>query len=159
MPRIYRPRDLRVVDAPESDDRRRDMTGHGPPLLGSVRRSARGAVLWPCLAMLAVTMLACALVLGICGNSRVDAERLGGAIDILLTETLDTWLETDTLTLPGIRPEDLPFHDFFSSRMPPWGPVSPSLDRVWITIEAPGRETTDPSERPPGEGGPTPLER
>ncbi len=161
MLRVLPIRDVTIADTLGSHDLRSCRRGLGPPITRrgrSGRRGPRGAVLAPCPAMLAATMLACVLVLGICGNSPVDAERMGRVIDVLLAETLDAWLETDTLTLPGIRPEDLPLHDFLSSRMMPWGPVSPRLDRVWITIEAPRRGTTAAVELPPVEGGPPPPE-
>lgn len=47
-------------------------------------------------------------------------------VDELVSTTIDVWLDVDTLYLPGLKPEDLPFHGLFSTLLMPW-PMDPCL--------------------------------
>lgn len=82
----------------------------------------RGAVLWPLLAILA--LLASVLVLVAFVGSPRQVRQCGAVIDHVIINTVDELLGCDTLTMPGLRPEDFPAFVLFEPLLSSYGIVS-----------------------------------
>jgi len=79
-------------------------------------------VLWPFLAVLA--LLASVLVLVAFVGSPRQVRQCGAVIDHVIINTVDELLGCDTLTMPGLRPEDFPAFVLFEPLVSSCGIVS-----------------------------------
>jgi hypothetical protein len=93
----------------------------------TTRRSCRrGSAFWPGLALIAVVGGIAVLALTLATANPRTIARGCDMVDELVSTTIDVWLDVDTLYLPGLKPEDLPFHGLFSTLLMPW-PMDPCL--------------------------------
>lgn len=85
------------------------------PWPGPRPHGRRGAVAWPLAASLAVVVGG--LMLISFASTPEQVRRCCSVVDVVVTCTIDEWLGVDTMQVPGLRPEDLPAHDFFAALM------------------------------------------